>query len=109
MSGFDLILPFLRPIAGLIQDPSISDIMINGDRRVWIERRGRIEEVPDAAIDPKSLRVALQNIARLLGDDFSEEKPMAAASPRRFRRVRSTESQSRSASSAAASTRRPSW
>jgi pilus assembly protein CpaF len=77
--SFDLILPFLRPIAELIQDATISEIMVNGDQRIWIERRGLVEEVPDVRIDPKSLRVAIQNIARNLGDDFSDEKPLLDA------------------------------
>lgn len=77
--GFDLILPFLRPIAGLIQDSTVSEIMVNGDRRTWIERRGHVEEVFDVEIDPRSLRVAIQNIARMLGDDFGDEKPLLDA------------------------------
>jgi Flp pilus assembly CpaF family ATPase len=32
--SFDIILPFLRPIAHLIQDPDVSEIMVNGDGRV---------------------------------------------------------------------------
>jgi hypothetical protein len=28
--SFDVILPFLRPIAHLIQDPEVSEIMVNG-------------------------------------------------------------------------------
>ena len=38
--SFDVILPFLRPIAHLIQDPDVSEIMVNGSRRVFVERQG---------------------------------------------------------------------
>jgi hypothetical protein len=45
MNGFELILPFLRPIQHMILDPEISEIMVNGPEHVFIERAGRIEEV----------------------------------------------------------------
>jgi pilus assembly protein CpaF len=43
---------------------------------VFIERAGRVEAVPGLTLSPKSLEVAVRNIARRLGDDISEEKPI---------------------------------
>jgi pilus assembly protein CpaF len=77
--SFDLILPFLRPIEHLIRDPEVSEIMVNGSSRVFTERQGRIEPVPSIEVSEKSLHVALRNIARLLGDDISESKPILDA------------------------------
>ena len=77
--SFDLILPFLRPIEHLIRDPEVSEIMVNGSSRVFTERQGRIEPVPGIEVNEKSLHVALRNIARLLGDDISESKPILDA------------------------------
>ena len=74
--SFDLILPFLRPIAYLIEDPDVSEIMVNGSRRVFIERHGTLTEVLEIDLDQRNLTVAVKNIARALGDDFSEEKPI---------------------------------
>jgi len=74
--SFDVILPFLRPIEGLIKDPSVSEIMVNGPSSVFIERDGQIEPVPGVSIAEKSLQVAVRNIARALGDEISEEKPL---------------------------------
>jgi pilus assembly protein CpaF len=76
MTGFELILPFLRPIEHLILDPEISEIMVNGPEHVFVERAGLIEAVPDINLTPKSLEVAARNIARRLADDISEEKPI---------------------------------
>jgi pilus assembly protein CpaF len=76
MSAFELILPFLRPIEPLILDPEISEIMVNGDRRIFIEKYGRLEAVETGGLSQKSLGVAVRNIARRLGDDISEEKPI---------------------------------
>ena len=75
-TGFELILPFLRPIEQLILDPEISEIMVNGPERVFIERSGYLERVEGITLNPKSLAVAVKNIARRLGDDISEEKPI---------------------------------
>lgn len=74
--SFELILPFLRPIEHLILDPDITEIMVNGSRRVFIERAGLLEEAPNVHVDERNLKVAVKNIARALGDDVSEEKPI---------------------------------
>src|SRR5262245_21179597 len=50
--------------------------MVNGSRRVFIERLGTVSEVHDVDVDPRNLTVAVNNIARALGDDFSEERPI---------------------------------
>jgi pilus assembly protein CpaF len=77
--SFDVILPFLRPIAHLIQDPEVSEIMVNGSRRVFVERDGLLGQVTDVSLDERNLRVAVKNIARALGDDVSEEQPILDA------------------------------
>jgi pilus assembly protein CpaF len=74
--SFDVILPFLRPIAHLIEDPDVSEIMVNGSRRIFVERHGLVREVADIRLDERNLRVAVKNIARALGDDVSEEQPI---------------------------------
>ncbi len=76
MNGFELILPFLRPIQHLILDPDISEIMVNGPERIFIEKAGYLQAVPGVKLTPQSLIVAVKNIARRLGDDISEVKPI---------------------------------
>jgi pilus assembly protein CpaF len=76
MNGFELILPFLRPIQHLILDPNISEIMVNGPERIFIEKAGYLQAVPDVKLTHESLIVAVKNIARRLGDDISEAKPI---------------------------------
>src|SRR5579859_936306 len=74
-SSFELILPFLRPIEHLILDEDISEIMINGGS-VFIERAGQLEPVPNVSLSEAALNAAVRNIARRLGDDVSEIKPI---------------------------------
>ena len=77
--SWDVIIPFLRPIEPLLRDPEITDILVNGSARVFAEKAGRMYEVSGVTIAEKSLQVALRNIARVLGDDVSEEKPLLDA------------------------------
>src|SRR6202140_2754651 len=74
--SWEVIIPFLRPIEALILDPEISDIMVNGSSRVFIEKHGELMPIPGVEISEKSLQVAVRNIARVMGDEISEEKPL---------------------------------
>jgi pilus assembly protein CpaF len=76
MNGFELILPFLRPIQHLILDPEISEIMVNGPERIFVEKAGYLQSVPGVKLTHGALIVAVKNIARRLGDDISEAKPI---------------------------------
>ena len=74
--SFDVILPFLRPIENLILHEEISEIMVNGTGKIFIERSGLLEHVPGVSVEENTLRIAVKNIARLLGDDISDEQPL---------------------------------
>ena len=75
MNSFDLILPFLRPIEHLILDDGISEVMVNGDGRVFVEREGLVRE-ETLEIRERFLRAAVRNIARVLGDEIDERTPL---------------------------------
>jgi pilus assembly protein CpaF len=83
----DTIRPFLRPIEDLLLDPAVTEIMVNGSGRVFVERDGRLEFQPDVTLGEQNLRVAVRNLARLLGDDISEERPLLDARLRDGSRV----------------------
>jgi pilus assembly protein CpaF len=76
INGFEMILPFLKPIEHLILDDSISEVMVNGADHVFIEKQGFLEHVSGVALNERSLMVAVKNIARRLGDEISESKPI---------------------------------
>ena len=77
--SWETIIPFLRPIEGLLRDPEISDILVNGASGVFIEKFGEMKCVPGVSLAEKSLQVAVRNIARALGDEINEEKPLLDA------------------------------
>jgi pilus assembly protein CpaF len=76
MNGFETIIPFLKPIEHLLLDPSISEVMVNSPDHIFIEKDGFVEQMKDIHLGEKSLMVAVKNIARRLGDDISESKPI---------------------------------
>jgi pilus assembly protein CpaF len=76
--SLETILPFLQPIAHLIVDPGVSEVMVNGDGAIFLQRNGELLSV-DAALDPKYLANAVKRIARSLGNDIGESKPLLDA------------------------------
>lgn len=80
MSSLDRILPFLKPIEDLLLDPAITEVMVNeGGRRIFVERDGAIEGVPDRTLETRNLTVAIKNIARACGDEISDMQPLLDA------------------------------
>ena len=68
MNGFETILPFLKSIEHLILDESISEVMVNGPDRIFIEKAGFIEPVQGVNLGEKSLMVAVKrSSAKLRG------------------------------------------
>src|SRR5438132_13545824 len=76
MNRFETILPFLKPIEHLILDDSMTQVIVNGPDRIFIEKAGFVEPIQGVNLGEKSLMVAVKNIARRLGDDISESKPI---------------------------------
>src|SRR5438132_8086378 len=53
----------LGPLEPLLRDPTISDILVNGPKMVFIERAGRLERVNVAFNDERHLLQIVQRIA----------------------------------------------
>src|SRR5207237_7355265 len=61
-------------------DPTVTEVMVNeGGRRVFVERRGRLEMVLDRRLETRNLTVAIKNIARACGDEVSDVQPILDA------------------------------
>src|SRR6201986_2934117 len=69
----------LGPLEPLLQDPTISDILVNTHKQVYIERRGLLE-LPSWASrpDPHVLRI-IDKIVAQVGRRIEEPPPMVAA------------------------------
>ena len=68
-SGIGHLKPFLPGLETLLEDPEVSEIMINGPGNVWIERGGRLEPHDAPGLTAAWLHRAAIHIARPLGLD----------------------------------------
>ena len=68
-SGIGHLKPFLPGLETLLEDPEVSEIMINGPGNVWIERGGRLEPHEAPGLTAAWLHRAAIHIARPLGLD----------------------------------------
>ncbi len=67
------------PLEPLLNDPSIDEVMVNGPRTVFIERRGKIEKVPVAFdSDMHTMRI-IDRIVSPLGRRIDESQPYVDA------------------------------
>ncbi|TPJ72410.1 CpaF family protein [Mesorhizobium sp. B2-6-2] len=69
----------LGPIEPLLKDESITDIMINTHERVFIERRGMIEQTAIRFRDEAHLLRIINKIVSAIGRRVDESAPMADA------------------------------
>ena len=67
--GLDLLKPFLPGLEAALEDPDVSEIMINGPGNVWLEGHGRLRPIEAPALDAAALERAAIHIARPLGLD----------------------------------------
>ncbi len=67
--GLDLLKPFLPGLEAALDDPDVSEIMINGPGNVGLEGHGRLRPIAAPALDAAALERAAIHIARPLGLD----------------------------------------
>ncbi len=69
----------LGPLESLLKDPTISDILINGPRQVYVERGGRVEKSACTFRDNKHLLQIIDRIVSKVGRRVDETCPMVDA------------------------------
>ncbi|MBM7454239.1 pilus assembly protein CpaF [Oceanisphaera litoralis] len=67
------------PLEPLLADPGIADIMVNGAKSIYVERRGRIERVPLTFTDDDHLMGVIERIVSSVGRRIDELSPMVDA------------------------------
>ncbi len=67
------------PLAALLNDPSISEVIANGPTEVWIERRGRLQRASLRFDDADALRDACVRLAARAGRRLDDAQPMVDA------------------------------
>jgi pilus assembly protein CpaF len=69
----------LGPLEPLLQDPTISDILVNGAKQVYIERRGVLELTNVRFYDDSHLLRIIDKIVSQVGRRVDESNPMVDA------------------------------
>src|ERR1700682_4930668 len=69
----------LGPLEPLLKDPTISDILVNSYRMIYIERRGKLETTNVAFKDNEHLMRVIERIVSSVGRRIDESSPMVDA------------------------------
>ena len=69
----------LGPLESLLRDDTISDILVNGPRRVFVERAGRLEPAGVRFDDDEHLMRVINRIVSRVGRRVDETSPMVDA------------------------------
>jgi len=69
----------LGPLEPLLADPTISDILVNSHKTIYIERRGKIERTNVQFKDDEHLMRVIERIVSSVGRRIDESSPMVDA------------------------------
>jgi pilus assembly protein CpaF len=69
----------LGPIEPLMQDPTVSDILVNGPHEVYVERRGKLQKTGAIFRDDAHLMQVIERIVSAVGRRVDESSPMVDA------------------------------
>jgi Flp pilus assembly CpaF family ATPase/MinD-like ATPase involved in chromosome partitioning or flagellar assembly len=67
------------PLEELLAQPDVTEIMVNGPGRVFVERGGKIETTSKRFSDNRQLRVVIERMIAPLGRRIDESQPMVDA------------------------------
>ncbi len=65
----------LRPVQSLIEDNTVSEILINGPNEIFVERKGKLEKTDVTFRSEDELVAAVNAIANSIGRRINEEEP----------------------------------
>src|SRR5215510_7039333 len=69
----------LGPLEPLLRDPSVSDILVNTYKSVFVERGGQLERVPTSFQDDRHLLRVIDRIVSGVGRRIDDSSPMVDA------------------------------
>jgi pilus assembly protein CpaF len=69
----------LGPLEDLLAQSDVSEIMVNGPKRIYVERSGKLERSTKTFASPQQLRLVIERIIAPLGRRVDESSPMVDA------------------------------
>src|SRR5438067_8417178 len=67
------------PLERLLEDDTVSEIMVNGPYDIWVERAGRLHKTPVRFTDDSHLRRIISKMVAQVGRRIDESSPMVDA------------------------------
>ncbi len=69
----------LGPLAPLLADPTVTDVLVNGPDEVWVDRQGRLERTSVRLSSAAALSALVQRVVAPLGLRVDEARPWVDA------------------------------
>lgn len=73
------LLNFLAPIKPYLDDPAVSEVMINGPFDIYVEKKGKLHKTDAKFESHYHLTAALRNLAQFVGRHIDEQRPILEA------------------------------
>ena len=73
--GLSYLYLFFAPVQEYLMDDDVSEVMINGPRQIYVERKGKLSAVPAQFASEQALQAAVMNVARSVGRFFDKDNP----------------------------------
>src|SRR5436190_1133597 len=83
----DSVESFLAPVKKYLDDDTVSEVLVNGPKEIFVERRGLLERTDAEFHDEQSLQACVRNIAQFVGRKIDDENPRLDARAVRQTRV----------------------
>lgn len=75
----ETLLQFFAPVRKYLDDPKVSEIMINGPNQIFVERGGKLTLVDERFDGVDSLISLLRNVAQYVGKFVDDDRPILEA------------------------------
>jgi pilus assembly protein CpaF len=72
----ETLLQFFAPIRPFLDDPAVSDIMINGPNQIYVEKKGLLHLTGAKFENREALVAALRNAAQFVGKHVDDQRPI---------------------------------
>jgi pilus assembly protein CpaF len=73
------LLKFLEPVRPFLDDPAVTEVMINGPDLIFVEKKGKLYRTDARFPSREALTAAMRNLAQFVGRHIDEHRPILEA------------------------------
>ncbi len=70
---------FLKPISSYLNDPDVSEVMVNGASQIYVEKKGKLYRTKARFEDEEALMSAVRRVGQAVGRTIDEKNPILDA------------------------------